>query len=589
MGAGRVRKAVRGLSALAICCIALLAIDGTTRAAWSETRSLSFKQLHTGETVTITFKRNGRYDSEGLKQINYILRDWRRNESTTMDPALLDLVWEVRNAVGSKAPVYVLSGYRSPVTNAMLRSRSRGVAKTSQHMVGKALDFYLPDVPLSKLRETALKFQRGGVGYYPTSGSPFVHMDTGSVRHWPRMTRSQLAKVFPDGKTLHIPSDGKPMPGYQLAEAEIKRGTTTRFASSGSTRQQFVSSNSRLDPSAPVMTASVSRSSGSSGSSSGGSSSGSGRNLIAALFNSGEDGDEEDATNSGGAAKTEAPAPAVDEKPAEEQPTVVASLSPAAPTPIPRLKPAGATLVAAPEAMTAAVTDAPVPMPKPTLVAALAPVEAPTLETPTLEAPILEEKPLITASVMAPASLPTRTAATLPRARPLMSGTDAIGMLIAGNENAAPAPTGSQPVQQSQSMTATALASTESVGEMAPFAATFTGQQIALRDGPVLVAIDYRHEALRPYMDSENCLRGQTFVALRHPDQTDVGALTGISGPVVVNEFTDGPQLIYPMRRFTGPAVTPVATRTYQVASLDDGLTTGSLRRAPVEPARELR
>jgi uncharacterized protein YcbK (DUF882 family) len=80
-----------------------------------------------------------------------------------MDPALLDLIWEVRKAVGSNAPVYVLSGYRSPVTNAALRSRSSGVAQYSQHMVGKALDFYLPDVSLSKLRETALKFQRGGV------------------------------------------------------------------------------------------------------------------------------------------------------------------------------------------------------------------------------------------------------------------------------------------------------------------------------------------------------------------------------------------------------------------------------------------
>ncbi|RAI32807.1 hypothetical protein CH341_32045, partial [Rhodoplanes roseus] len=93
----------------------------------------------------------------------------------------------------------------------MLRSRSSGVAKRSQHTAGKAMDFFIPGVPLEKLRKIASKKQVGGVGYYPTSGSPFVHLDVGSVRHWPRMTRRQLLALFPDGKTLHIPSDGKPL------------------------------------------------------------------------------------------------------------------------------------------------------------------------------------------------------------------------------------------------------------------------------------------------------------------------------------------------------------------------------------------
>src|SRR5205085_7110069 len=97
-----------------------------------------------------------------------------------------------------------------------------GVAQHSQHMIGKAMDFYIPGVALSKLREIGLRMQVGGVGYYPTSGSPFVHMDTGGVRMWPRMTRDQLVRVFPKGKTLYIPSDGRPLPGYDAAFAAYK-------------------------------------------------------------------------------------------------------------------------------------------------------------------------------------------------------------------------------------------------------------------------------------------------------------------------------------------------------------------------------
>jgi hypothetical protein len=110
----------------------------------------------------------------------------------------------------------------------MLRRRSKGVAKNSQHTRGKAMDFFIPGVPLEKLRFAGLRMQIGGVGYYPSSGSPFVHMDTGSVRHWPRMTREQLVRVFPNGRTLHVPSDGKPLPGYEIALAEYKaRGSVS--------------------------------------------------------------------------------------------------------------------------------------------------------------------------------------------------------------------------------------------------------------------------------------------------------------------------------------------------------------------------
>ncbi len=170
-----------------------------------DTRTISFHHLHTGEDLTITYKRDGRYDEAALQKINWELRDWRRDEPIKMDPHLIDLVWEVQRELGGKAPIQVVCGYRAPATNAMLHARSRGVAQFSQHMLGKAMDFFFADVPLDKIREVGLRLQRGGVGFYPTSGSPFVHLDTGNVRHWPKVSREYLAKVFPDGKTVHIP------------------------------------------------------------------------------------------------------------------------------------------------------------------------------------------------------------------------------------------------------------------------------------------------------------------------------------------------------------------------------------------------
>jgi uncharacterized protein YcbK (DUF882 family) len=191
--------------------------------ALNETRTLSFHHTHSDEDLTVTFKRNGRYDEEALKQLNHYLRDWRSQEQTTMDRHLFDILWEVYRDVDGKKPIQIISAYRSPATNAMLRRRSSGVARFSQHMLGHAMDFYIPDVPLEQIRFAGLRLQRGGVGFYPTSGSPFVHLDTGSIRHWPRMTHDQLARVFPDGRTVHIPSDGNPLPGYQLARADIEK------------------------------------------------------------------------------------------------------------------------------------------------------------------------------------------------------------------------------------------------------------------------------------------------------------------------------------------------------------------------------
>ncbi|MDD9908433.1 MAG: DUF882 domain-containing protein [Ahrensia sp.] len=211
--------------------------------AYAETRTLRMYFTHTKESATITFKRNGRYVQSGLRKANRFLRDWRRKEPTRMDPELLDLVWEVYQKSGSKKPIHVVSGYRSPRTNKMLRRRGRGVARKSQHTLGKALDFFLPDVKPSKLRAIGLRMHRGGVGYYRGG---FVHLDTGRVRHWPRMSRRQLARVFPRGRTIHVPTNGKPLRGYKTAMANLKRGLNADGSRRGTTIRGGTSLLARL-------------------------------------------------------------------------------------------------------------------------------------------------------------------------------------------------------------------------------------------------------------------------------------------------------------------------------------------------------
>jgi uncharacterized protein YcbK (DUF882 family) len=209
----------------AYCCsiAALLIFFGCHKLqsanAEGDTRTISFHHVHTDEELTVTYKVNGRYDEEALKKINYLLRDWRESEPTKMDPHLIDLLWEVHREVGAKEAIWIICGYRSPGTNSMLRRRSSGVAEFSQHTLGKAIDFYIPGVPLERLREVGLRAQRGGVGFYPTSGSPFVHMDTGSVRHWPRMPEAQLASVLAKGQLK-----------YASAQADTQQSAPSLFA-----------------------------------------------------------------------------------------------------------------------------------------------------------------------------------------------------------------------------------------------------------------------------------------------------------------------------------------------------------------------
>ncbi|MGY4285351.1 uncharacterized protein YcbK (DUF882 family) [Bradyrhizobium sp. LM2.7] len=216
---------VKAGSRIGLASVLLFAAAGSVHdaAALNETKTLSFHHTHSGEDLTVTFKRDGRFDEAALKQLNHFLRDWRTQDETVMDRHLFDILWEVYRDVDGKQPIQIISSYRSPATNAMLRRRSSGVARFSQHMLGHAMDFYIPGVPLEQIRFAGLRLQRGGVGFYPTSGSPFVHLDTGSIRHWPRMTHDQLARIFPDGRTVHVPTDGTPLKGYEFAKADIER------------------------------------------------------------------------------------------------------------------------------------------------------------------------------------------------------------------------------------------------------------------------------------------------------------------------------------------------------------------------------
>ena len=202
----------RGIAAgLAVALLALVGGPGTITANASRDRIISLYAVNTKETLTIQYMKNGKHIPEAMEKINWILRDWRKDEPTQMDPDLIDLVWEIHNELGSAEPINVISGYRSRDTNELLRRTVGGQASQSRHILGKAMDVTFPDVPVKKLRYSALIRERGGVGYYPTSATPFVHIDTDRVRAWPRLPRQELALLFPNGRTQHIADDGGPI------------------------------------------------------------------------------------------------------------------------------------------------------------------------------------------------------------------------------------------------------------------------------------------------------------------------------------------------------------------------------------------
>lgn len=211
-----------GLVSIALAVVAAIAARPAPATKPGD-RTISFYQTHTKDTVTVTYKSGGKYIPSAMKKLNWILRDWRTDQVITMDPKTIDLAWEMHNELGSNEPIHIISGYRSPKTNAMLRKTRGGQAKKSQHMLGKAIDITFPDVPIKRLRYSAMIRERGGVGYYPTSGVPFVHIDTARVRAWPRLPRYELALLFPSGKTKHRAAEGGAISKSDVAKARSKK------------------------------------------------------------------------------------------------------------------------------------------------------------------------------------------------------------------------------------------------------------------------------------------------------------------------------------------------------------------------------
>jgi uncharacterized protein YcbK (DUF882 family) len=224
---------MRGLAACGFVAAIVVAVMMPARVtARANERSLSIYNIHTKETVTAVFKRNGRFVESGMAELSHAMRDHRRNETIRMDPELIDLVWQLHSELGSREPVHLVSGYRSPATNAMLRRTSGGQASRSRHMVGKAADLHFPDVPVKKLRYSALVQEKGGVGYYPNSALPFVHVDTDRVRSWPRLPRHELALLFPSGETRHAAADGGPITKDDVRAAAARHRELAREVAS---------------------------------------------------------------------------------------------------------------------------------------------------------------------------------------------------------------------------------------------------------------------------------------------------------------------------------------------------------------------
>lgn len=406
-----------GRSTLLACFVAFASIIVFASAASAETRSLKLHFTHTGERATITFKRNGKYDQAGLRKINRLLRDHRRNESTNMDPQLFDIVWEAYREVGARDYIYVVSGYRSPATNAMLRRTRGGQATKSQHMLGKAMDFYIPGVSAKRLREVGFKLQGGGVGYYPRSASPYVHFDTGNVRAWPRMSRRELTRLFPNGGTAHLPADGKPLPGYQQALAAYKQRKARG--------QATVNSGSR----------------GSSGQRGSG-------NLLAALFGSGSNERQAEQAIAASRPATRpaaatAAAPAAPARPAApvaapETPETLLAALPTSQMPRPAIAPrvngeAGVPVAITPPAPVPAAEPLPTAEPQPVAEPVATPVPAPTVKVaslPEYQPPIPLRRPAVLIARVEPSTGDRRTAAQIEAA---LSGNQPSAVVAAAN------------------------------------------------------------------------------------------------------------------------------------------------------------
>jgi uncharacterized protein YcbK (DUF882 family) len=240
----RARSPIAGAAA-----VVAAAVVGTAPiiAAFPTTRTISLYNIHTKETLTIEYKRNGKFLPAAMDRIDWVLRDWRRDEKTSMDPELIDLLWEIHTELGSREPIHVISAFRSRATNDMLRRTVGGQASESRHILGKAADVHFPDVALKKIRYSALIRERGGVGYYPTSATPFVHVDTDRVRHWPRLPRAELALLFPNGRSQHVPADGQPIGPDDVQGARMRHGElAVQIAAYHEERQAWLRAPARI-------------------------------------------------------------------------------------------------------------------------------------------------------------------------------------------------------------------------------------------------------------------------------------------------------------------------------------------------------
>ncbi len=173
---------IQGASTLAACFLPMQAIAAKLNPTSDHRRQISFYNTHTGESIDICYFEKGDYCKDALNKISHILRDHRSNEAQPIDLRLLDVLYAVKQKVRPNTPFHVISGYRSATTNAMLRKTSNGVARTSYHTKGKAIDIRLPGYQTRRLRDVCIALQIGGVGYYRESD--FVHLDTGPIRAW---------------------------------------------------------------------------------------------------------------------------------------------------------------------------------------------------------------------------------------------------------------------------------------------------------------------------------------------------------------------------------------------------------------------
>jgi uncharacterized protein YcbK (DUF882 family) len=176
------RRRVLKLGAGVVATGGLAMLGSTPALAAALQRALSFHNLHTGESLDVTYWADGHHIPDALAEVNHILRDFRTEEVWPIDVRLLDVLHRLRHSLDTAEPFHIISGYRSPATNKKLRNNGSGVAKRSLHMQGKAIDVRVPGRSVHTLHKAAVAMKAGGVGKYPKSG--FVHMDVGRVRYW---------------------------------------------------------------------------------------------------------------------------------------------------------------------------------------------------------------------------------------------------------------------------------------------------------------------------------------------------------------------------------------------------------------------